>query len=383
MPTADLGGYEGPRRARADEWDACQELSRSIFFPEARTYVERAVTWPMALLPEFQENTLVIFHEGRPVSLIGRLERGISVYGVPLRFGYIGGVCTHLEHRGKGLAGAIQSASFRIFREHGVDFIYISGTRPMYYGAGANHIGGFRRFTVPAGLVGAPAVRLRRAAAADVALLGRLNEGDAVRFLRPPSDYEHMLRYGHAAGQPCEFHIVETAGVPVASLFLTRPEGDGRRSVYVHEVRGERMAALAGLSSLANEADAVQVQVAREDVLGHLLAAEGVPAEAGRTSGTVKALDFCATMERLRPYFAGRLGAAAAASLRFVDAGTRTLVLSDAGTLTIDGECNLLWTLLGAPAGEEVQGVSAAGVGAALLSECLPLPWPSVHLNMI
>jgi hypothetical protein len=51
--------------------------------------------------------------------------------------------------------------------------------------------------------------------------------------------------------------------------------------------------------------------------------------------------------------------------------------------LEIEGETNLLWTLLGAPLGKQVERVRATGVLQGLVAQCLPLPWPSLYLNMI
>jgi len=51
--------------------------------------------------------------------------------------------------------------------------------------------------------------------------------------------------------------------------------------------------------------------------------------------------------------------------------------------LTIDGESNMLWTLLGPPPDETVSDVHAAGAMAALVEECLPIPVPSIYMNNI
>jgi predicted N-acetyltransferase YhbS len=382
-----LEGYEGPRSIRPQEHEAVRELSRSIFFPGRPPSQDGPRTWPMGLHPDFRANSLAIFHEGQPVSTIGSLERDVLLYGARLRLSYIGGVCTHPDHRKRGLAGALLSASFQRFREHGVDFAYISGTRPLYYAAGANHIGGFSLFTVPPGaLVGGPAVALRQATPEDAPLLCRLNERDGLHMARTPGDYELLLQPGYCAGRPCQFLIVEMDGVPAGYLFGWSLEKEGERLLRVLEVRGERLAILSALGLLAwgaGEGSRVQVEVPQGDLLEALLRTRGMVGEPGRTPGTVKVLDFCGAMTKLRPYLASRLGAELAASLRFLDAGSRYLMLADGGAFTIDGETNLLWTLLGAPAGETASGVTATGSLSDLSERCLPLPLPSVYLNLI
>lgn len=379
-----LEGYEGPRPIRPEEHEAVRELSRSIFFPDRQPSQEGPRTWPMALHPDVRANSLAIFYGGLPVSTTCSLERDVSLCGARLRLGYIGGVCTHPDHRKRGLAGALFAASFQRFREHGVDFVYISGTRPLYYAVGANHIGSFSLFTVPpSALAGGPAVALRRATLEDAPLLCRLNERDGVHMARTSCDYELLLQHGYCAGRPCQFLIIEVEGVPAGYLFGWSLEREGERQLHVLELRGERLAIRSALGLLAEEGSHVRVEVPRGDLLEALLRARGLVSEPGRTPGTLKLLDFCSVMAKLHPYFASHLGAELAASLRFLEAGNRYLMLADRGAFTIDGETNLLWTLLGAPAGETASGVTATGSLSDLSERCLPLPLPSVYLNLI
>jgi hypothetical protein len=341
----------------------------------------------MACLPDFPKNVMAIFHGGKPVSTIARLERDILIHGCKLRMGYIGGVCTHPDHRGRGLASAIQSAQFNRMRENGVDFVHISGARPMYYGAGANHIGGFSQFCIPPYVVDCDLhISSREAAPQDLPLLCRLNELDGTRFARPAEDYAAVLSCGHCAGRPCEFHVVETMGEPVAYLFAFTEEQEGVERLHIVEVRGDRVAVLSALARLAfrgQEHCSVTVDVAHGDLLEALLSAHDLVGQPGRTGGVVKVLDFCRTMNRLKPHLASHFSGDFVDSLEFLDAGTRYLAVSEEGTLTMDGEASMLWTLLGAPAGQGMAAVEAVGRMAEVLHSCLPLPLPSVHLNMI
>jgi len=51
--------------------------------------------------------------------------------------------------------------------------------------------------------------------------------------------------------------------------------------------------------------------------------------------------------------------------------------------LTIDGEQNMLWALLGPPPDEAFCHVHATGAMSELLELCLPIPVPSIYLNNI
>ena len=148
MDMADRKEYEGPRVPREQEWDAVQELIRAVFHPKVESFEEAMRTWPMALRLDVREDTLVMFRDGRPVSAIERLERDMLVYGHRLRMGFIGGVCTDPDHRGKGLASTILAATMTRFHEDDVDFVYISGARGLYFRIGADRASIKTRFVL-------------------------------------------------------------------------------------------------------------------------------------------------------------------------------------------------------------------------------------------
>jgi hypothetical protein len=328
-----------------------------------------------------------MFHNGRPVSGMCRLERDIIVRGHTLRIGFIGGVCTHPEHRKKGLASAVMQACLAKFRENNVDFVYISGTRPLYYGIGANHIGGVVNFTIRPGDLAAYkscGVALRNASAEDCDLLASLSQAEGVRFVRPLSDYELSISCGHCSGKACAFRIIHLDGVPVGYVLTTGPTEKEPSKMQVLEYVGERLALLAILPRLAEEAGGtVVLTVPVRDRLDGLLAAAGVASQPGRTSGTIKVLDFGRTMRKLLPYFAGRVPADLVDGLSFAVAEGKYVVWSGREILEVEGERNMLWSLLGCPPGESIANVRATPMMQALLERCFPLPLPSLHVNMI
>jgi predicted N-acetyltransferase YhbS len=382
-----IAGYEGPRAPRPDEWEAVLELSRSIFFPAATTYREAAVRWPMALQRDFQRDSYTMFLNGQPVSNIGRLERAIVVHGHALRMGFIGGVCTHPNHRGKGLASAILQASLAKLRENDVDFVYISGARSMYYGVGANHIGGHTNFTVQSGApfqFRGPEAALRPATTDDIALLIGLSEKEGLRFLRAVADYELSLRHGHCSGKACSFRVIEVGTVPVGYVLVTRPTEKEPHTIRILEYVGDRCALMTILPALTREAgQAAIIAVPHSDPLHSLLGSAGIQGQPGRTSGTIKLLDFDRTLQKLRGYFAERMPAGFVDALTFAASPGKYVAWSNKDVLEIEGENHMLWTLLGCPAGQTIANVRASEMMKIFLLSCFPLPLPSMHLNVI
>jgi len=389
MDMLKLTGYEGPRTVEPQELEAVRELSRSVFFPKLTNYLDAARTWPMALRPAIHRDMFAMFHDGRPVSVIGRLERDIVVHGVALRMGFIGDVCTHPDHRNKGLAGTILAACFKRFHENGVDIVYISGGRGLYLRAGANPAGGLAQFVLKPSVLAVrpPAPSLRVATVNDASLLAKLCALEPVRFIRPRSDYELIIQYGHCCGRPCEFIVLEGNGTPVGYLHTSRPaEKDGRVSQHVFEYGGDRAAVFSAIAQLAGQLPAngdLRVDVHGADGLGRLLGEAGLSGQPVRFGGTLKLLDSARTMRKLKPYLAEHLPVEAVDSLEFATGGERYVVWCKGGSLRIDGESNMLWTLLGPPPGQQVANVHAAGALRDLVTRCLPLPLPSIYVNVI
>lgn len=383
MVTKAIGGYEGPRPATPGEWPAVAALLVSIFFPSAAEGGPSPERWPMGSRTDERANTLVMFCSGRPVAAIQRFDRDILVRGCRLRVAFIGAVGTHAEHRGKGLASTILAAQLSRCASDGVDFVHISGTQGLYYGAGADHVGAEERFVVPATAASdalrAASADLHVASAEDALTIARIAQGEATRFLRPLGDFAVVLQAGYCAGSHCRFHLVSAGGRPLAWLMLWGEAGEEE----VVEVAGERTLVRQGLGLLAARLGRVlPLRLPRGDALGDLLRDEGIAGQVVASDGTVKLVSFAATMAKLRPYFLGQMPEADVAGLLAADAGERYLAWSGSSVLQCDDERSALWTLAGAPPDREA-GVTASGSLATLRERCLPLPLPSFVLNMI
>ena len=182
------------------------------------------------------------------------------------------------------------------------------------------------------------------------------------------------------AGRANRFRLVSHSGVPVGHLLFS---GKGREA-DVMEAVGDRSLLLVALRQLAGERGTpLGVRVPRGDLLAELLTATGVQAKAVASEGTIKVVSFSATMPKLLPYFRERLPGWGSLSLEAAEDEGRYLAWNEAGSLQIEGESNMLWALLGRPEGAPREGITATGAFEELLERCLPLPMPSVYLNMI
>jgi len=377
----NLSEYDGPRTPTPDEWEATVALARRVFFPNVTDFASAARAWPMVFHGDRRENTIAMFRDGAPVSMVQGLERDFVTGGVVLRVGYVGSVCTDASHRGNGLASAALEATHNRFREHGADFAYISGTRPLYYAAGANHVGIELRFRVDdsSPLGDLPKVSVRQATPADAALIARLHSRETTRIVRRPADFALVLDCGYCAGRQCGIYVVELGGTPVG-YYATWAHAE--RSTWIIEYGGGRTCVLAAIRDLAQSGGMpVDVSVPRRDGLGELLDACGIAGVVARTGGTVKALDPARTLRKLLNPLAER--GALPNGFEVTHGSGRWTAVSGDDTLRIDGEGAVLRVLLGAPSDDDAPSMDARGVWAGIADECLPISMPSVVLNMI
>lgn len=98
--------------------DALRDLSAAVYPPE------QAASWPGRLL-EWAVPQWSVFrrgYDGGILSHAGALLRDGLIGGSPVRIGGVGGVKTHPEARGRGLASAVVRRAVELLREQGADF---------------------------------------------------------------------------------------------------------------------------------------------------------------------------------------------------------------------------------------------------------------------
>jgi len=275
-----------------------------------------------------------------------------------------------------------------VFHKHDIDFVHISGALPIYIRAGARVVGGRKQFVLSADALAAfddPAVRIREAKVGDATWMAECSVLEPVHFVRPLADYAVSIQHGHCTGVACRFHIVSRGSSPVGYMITTEPDDSAKSDLF--ECAGEARDILAAFHRLLSErSDTARLvaEFAASDPRVRLLDEAGIEGtDSALPRGTMKALDFARTMEKLRPYFAARLPAATAEALDWTQGADRYVGWAGRDVLMIDGEENMLWTLLGAPPDQTPINVHATGVMAELLRQCLPIPVPSIYLNNI
>ena len=97
----------------------------------------------------------------------------------------------------------------------------------------------------------------------------------------------------------------------------------------------------------------------------------------------MKVIDFCRTMHKLLPYFRERLTGWTCLDLNFAAGKERYVAWNQRGTLELEGESNMLWSLLGKPPDAQIEGIHATGQMRGLAERCLPIPVPLLYLNVI
>ena len=130
----------------------------------------------------------MVAHQGRPVSQISIFHTPLKIYDGVIRVGSIGGVCTHPDFRGYGLATQLMEHCTRQLVQGGAGLMMISGGRGLYTRLGNVPSGKYAGFTLSAGAFRPPACD--RAAAPGkcsrrLALCSRLYHAEPVHFIRP------------------------------------------------------------------------------------------------------------------------------------------------------------------------------------------------------
>lgn len=385
MSENNLMEFDGPRTPFECEWDATIELAKSIFFEDSADYESGAKTWPMSLRAEAREHTFAMFHKGVPVSGIERLERNISIYGHNLRIGYVGSVCTHPDYRKLGLASVVLSATMKRFHENNVDFVCISGNREMYRRAGSRFVGGVNRYIINS-TGGMGEYEARIAGMADIKTLALLDDREPIFSIRPISDYEIVIKYGYCVGRPVEFLLITHYNKPMAYLLVTKLlDRDNRKYRHVIEYVGDRQFVYSGISHLTHnlpEGAEIEIDVQKGDPLERIIPNNFIGRPASRP-GTHCIVDFARTMNKLKPYFASYLPEDFVHSMQFSAGNEKFLAWSGNDYLKIEGQTNLVWTMLGTPPDGQLSNVEATGMMKELLETCLPIPLPPLEMNMI
>ncbi len=321
--------FDGPRLLRPEELSASNRLSQ-ICFRDIPASDENEPELP----PQYQAGqTFLIAAGGRPVSQISTFLTPLKIYDGIVRVGSIGGVCTHPDYRGHGLATRLMEHCTRHLVASGAGLMLISGGRGLYTRLGNVPSGKYAAFHLKSDAIrrpdaGQPDVRLRPVSAASAAICSRLYHAEPVRFQRNMATFQNFFQ-PREPGYHAEEWIVELEGRPAAYLLLNVPwkyfgqPGAGVRSI--EEYAGSRVALAEGIAAALNQPGIQEIQapIPWQDVdLIHLLKQYGGrPQWTALEDHTMRIIAFPALMAGLRPYLQSRLEPALRRGLRFEQSG--------------------------------------------------------------
>lgn len=365
---------EGPRPVRSDEMPLLSRLVDAVLMPGQSGGMFEA--FPTLFHENNRANLLVFSENGTPLSHVGMVQRWASIGGCTVRVGLIGSVCTYPEHRGRGYASRLFKAACDKAVADGVDFLMISGDRPLYLGSGAAFVGRDREARLNAGAAAAladPRVTLHRFTEDLLPLCAAAYATRSTHYFRTPEDWRAFID-GRFRRGTADLHAIRRDGVFVGYL-VHSAQGEGVRRI--EEWAGEGDAVAAALARVAEETGAAELSL-------HLQPFDALPAarlEAVRaevrpapTSGTLLILRFGPLMERLRPAFESVLGAEAARALSFEEDGDRFHIRWGQERHEVEGRAALARLVFGHP---------DTATPAGILGKLFPMPPPWYGLNFI
>jgi GNAT superfamily N-acetyltransferase len=368
----------------------------ALCFPDFVEEIEEEQTVPCT--PPRRGGVQAICHQGVPVSQIGITHSQVNMCGGYLRIASIGGVCTHPDYRGLGLATRLLDYCTHKLTAEGARLMLISGVRGLYTRAGCVSAQDLKYISLRPGQLfdrpvlsvaeglraplrpGADDLSLRPATGVDVSLCARLYQMEAVRFVRRVEEFtEHFCQ--REEFPQAEDWIVEVGGHPVAYLFLSVPweylHEQGARVRELFEYAGSRVALVGALAEVMTRLGLRELRllVPWQDVdFLQLLRGQGVTGDHIPLIGhTMRIVDFPGLMSDLRPYVRARLAAHLRRGLRFEQEGDRYAILQGQERLELDG-ATMTRLVMGASAEVAPDVPVAPGALSEIIPALFPLP---------
>jgi len=363
---------EGPRLATAAERDDLGELMARCFGGAVRPRARRQ-RWRPDL-----RGAWVIARGGKPVSHIKLVYNHLLIYGCRVKVASIGGVCTHPDVRGQGIATELLDHCISEARSAGAALMIISGGRGLYRRAQAVNAGATLRADIVPGSVqrAGGGCWARPAAPEDWPAFARLYQQEPVRFVRSADFFAGGLARRRHGGA----WIVGSAEREQAYLLLARDWSVGHDDPQriVGEYAGSRAALVEVLPLILEQSGLKLISFdfpAHDRELAYLLTRQGIElARKTIRDHTIRLLDLPTLMRRLRPYVMARLGRNEARQLSFEQGdgcvfgyGPEEVVLDLARSAAL---------VLGGPRPPRVRGELGRMLGSVFP---MPLPLPGMN----
>jgi predicted acetyltransferase len=386
-----LEQLDGPRLIRREELlDSIRLFRISFGGPEIEEEEEILTSY----VPPRRGGTYALLHEGKPISQIGIFHDQIKMFDGMIPTGSIGGVCTHPDYRGRGLASHLLKHCAQQLVKEGARLMLISGDGEVYTRLGNVLQGKYMTFSIqldqirqwrptPSDLV------LRRATDADALICSQLYQSESVHFVRKTSDFSSALHdpmrntYIHA-----DQWIIERAGQAMAYLFLGflwgLPDGLNLGVRHVGEYAGSRVALADAIPVLMSTGGLKELtwHVPWQDLeLIQLLQDSGYTGSITNLDGyTLRIIDFPGFMKDLRPFLQARLEKSLLRGLYFEQSGPllgglgkdRYTITHGRDRLELDGAGMTL--LVMGNSDPYAQAVHAPGELVEIISALFPLP---------
>ena len=247
---------DGPRPCLPDELPELIAAANQVFRPSGG---DMARDYPLLFSEANAVNLTVVRDAAGIVAHAGLCLRRALLHGVSVAVAAVGAVFTRESMRGRGLGSAVVAGALDQARATGSDLVLVSGDGPLYRRLGFISGPAAHAWACPAPATADPNDRrappaavdtfdLRPAGDADMPLLARIYDAEAVRFVRDAADWRALMRSGVVFAWPGQIWVVTAAGAPAGYLAVTR--GTRRR---VFELAGDRDALIAAAPQVSDD----------------------------------------------------------------------------------------------------------------------------------
>jgi len=313
----------------------------------------------------------------------------VNIHGLSLPWSSYGNVFTDPAYRNRGIASRINRTIWGRLKSDGIEGVFISGGRGLYTRMGATVSGEYWNFSYSPlrwrALRAVRPVTVRQCTVQDAPLLVSLHAREAVGYLRAPQDFLPLLKHRKANHGPARTWVMMHGSVPLAYAVVGLHGRGARRRGAVIDYAGSRMALTAGLAQIAQRRNFRSLALPAAGWDRELLWMMRSMGRRGRWSpvgGTHLILNPARLVRRIQPYIASRIGASAAARLRFRPrSGGRYEFALGAQRHRYSSLAALTVLIMGGRPGQSSQWLPRSGTLRQALQRIFPLPFPIVGLN--
>jgi predicted N-acetyltransferase YhbS len=335
---------DGPRVLRASELPALLALLDTVFASGRNGFMQTCFERYFA--PDNLADHFVFTDVSGVAAHTGMLRHWVSLGGCAVRVGCVGAVGTRDDCRGRGLATQLMDMLCEQARGGGLHFLLISGHRGLYRRLGAAEAG--RDTTAElnrekAAALARAGLMLEPMREADLGACARAYARKAAHFLRPPADWQILLRRRRAMCAEVDLFILRRDHRFRGYVIVNAQPDKDFLDIIEHAGCADAIAEAVPLLLRRYGAHTLKIRLQEDDVVLHgRLSACGAEMDRTHTGGTLLLLRFADLMDRLRPYFETRIGPEAAARLVFRE--------EDGTFFFLDGETEIRTDRAGAAA---------------------------------